>query len=303
MAVPDYQSIMLPLLRLAGDGQEHKFSEAMESLAKEFGLSEQERDELLPSGAQTKFGNRAGWARTYMTKAGLLVSPGRGRFKITERGLGVLKTNPERISAKSLRQYPEFVEFQGTHRQEREPQEQEQEAESEQTPAEALEASYVNLRKALAQDLLDKVKSCSPVFFEHLVVDLLVAMGYGGSRKDAGQAVGRTGDGGIDGIIKEDKLGLDAVCVQAKRWDGTVGRPVVQAFAGSLEGVRAKKGVLITTSQFSGEAEDYVGSIEKKIVLINGEQLAQLMIDHNIGVTELATYALKRIDNDYFGEE
>jgi restriction system protein len=303
MAVPDYQSIMLPLLRLAGDGQEHKFSEAMESLAKEFGLSELERDELLPSGAQTKFGNRVGWARTYMTKAGLLVSPGRGRFKITERGLGVLKTNPERISAKSLRQYPEFVEFQGAHRPERESQEQEREPESEQTPAEALESSYVNLRKALAQDLLDKVRSCSPVFFEHLVVDLLVAMGYGGSRKDAGQAVGRTGDGGIDGIIKEDKLGLDAVCVQAKRWDSTVGRPTVQAFAGSLEGFRAKKGVLITTSQFSAEAEDYVGSIEKKIVLINGEQLAQLMIDYNIGVTELATYAIKRLDNDYFGEE
>ncbi|MCG3119227.1 MAG: Mrr restriction system protein [bacterium] len=301
MPVPDYQSLMLPLLKLIGNKQEHAFSDVIDTLAREFDLTDAERKEILPSGIQAKFDNRVGWARTYLKKAGLLESVGRGKFRITERGLQILNSNPTVINVKFLRQFPEFLEFQKSSRQENKNEEKDEE--QAQTPEESLESSYQNLRRALAQELLDRIKNLSSKFFERLVVDLLVAMGYGGSRKDAGQAVGQSGDGGIDGIIKEDKLGLDVVYIQAKRWESTVGRPVVQAFAGSLEGQRARKGVLITTSQFSQDAKEYVNRIEKKIVLIDGEQLAQLMIEHGIGVTEIASYIVKKIDLDYFDEE
>jgi len=297
MAVPDFQALMLPLLNIAGDGQEHSLDGAIEALGVQFDLGEEDRKELLPSGRQAKFDNRAGWARTYLKKAGLLESTGRGKFRITERGLDVLKGNPASIDVKFLSRFPEFLEFRKATKREPEGEE------TGQTPEEALELGYQNLRRNLAEDLLERIKGCSPRFFEKLVVDLLVEMGYGGSRKDAGQAVGQSGDGGIDGIIKEDKLGLDVVYIQAKRWEATVGRPTVQAFAGSLEGQRARKGVLITTSQFSPDAKDYVTRIEKKIVLIDGEQLAQLMIDHGIGVTQVASYSVRKVDLDYFGEE
>lgn len=300
MAIPDYQTIMLPLLKIAGDGKEHSLSEVIENLAQTFALSSEERKELLSSGRQAKFDNRVGWARTYMKKAGLLESTGRGKLRITDRGMEVLKSNPTNINANFLKQYPEFLEFQNISKQDN--KQSEKDEETDQTPEEILEQSYLALRTELAQELLERIKKCSPKFFETLVVDLLVAMGYGGSRKDAGQAVGQSGDGGIDGIIKEDKLGLDVVYIQAKRWEGTVGRPVVQAFAGSLEGQRARKGVMITTSQFSQEAKDYVKIIEKKIVLIEGELLAQLMIDHGLGVTEVASYTVKKVDMDYFGD-
>jgi restriction system protein len=297
MAVPDFQALMLPLLQIAGDDGDHHLSDAIDALAVQFRLSEEERRELLPSGRQAKFDNRVGWARTYLKKAGLLDSTGRGTFRIAERGLDVLKGSPPSIDVRFLARYPEFVEFKKATKREPEGEE------TGQTPEEALELGYQNLTRSLAQDLLERIKSCSPRFFENLVVDLLVAMGYGGSRKDAGQAVGQSGDGGIDGIIKEDKLGLDVVYVQAKRWEASVGRPIVQAFAGSLEGQRARKGVFITTSQFSPDARDYVTRIEKKIVLIDGQQLAQLMIDHGVGVTELASYTVKKVDMDYFGVE
>lgn len=295
MAVPDFQSLMLPLLKIAGDGREHRLSEAIEALAVQFRLSEDDRRELLPSARQAKFDNRVGWARRYVKKAGLLESTERGKFRITERGLEVLRGNPASIDVKFLMQFPEFVEFRSV-------KQRGENEEATETPEEALELGYQNLRRNLAEDLLERMKSCSPRFFEKLVVDLLVEMGYGGSRKDAGQAVGQSGDGGIDGIIKEDKLGLDVVYIQAKRWEATVGRPTVQAFAGSLEGQRARKGVLITTSQFSPDAKDYVTRIEKKIVLIDGEQLAQLMIDHGVGVTEVVSYPVKKVDIDYFGD-
>lgn len=299
MAVPGFQRMMLPLLQLASDGSEHTASESFDVLASKLGLSEEDRREMLPSGGQQTFENRVGWARTYLTKAGLLESTGRARFKITGRGQEVLATHPTEIGTKFLRRFPEFCDFQ--NRQAVEPELDEQEEEGNQTPEEALDTIYQRLRRTLAQDLLARIKTSTPRFFEQLVVDLLVAMGYGGSRKDAGQAVGQSGDGGIDGIIKEDKLGLDVVYVQAKRWDNVVGRPIVQAFAGSLEGQRARKGVLITTSQFSQEARDYVSRIEKKIVLIDGEQLAQYLIEHGVGVTESASYTVKRLDLDYFG--
>jgi restriction system protein len=301
MAVPDFQSLMLPLLKIAGDGQEHTASEVVDALVLQFKLTDGERKELLPSGRQARFDNRVAWARAHLKQAGLVESTGRGRFRVTERGLEVLRSSPANINIKRLMQFPEYAESRSVSR--RANHHDEEDEEPGQTPEEILESSYQSLRRDLAQELLQRAKNSSPRFFENLVVDLLVAMGYGGSKKDAGQAVGQSGDGGIDGIIKEDKLGLDVVYIQAKRWEGTVGRPVVQAFAGSLEGQRARKGVLITTSQFSQDARDYVTRIEKKIVLIDGEQLAQLMIDHGLGVAEVASYVVKKVDLDYFGEE
>ena len=301
MTLPDYQSIMLPLLRLAGDGQEHSLRETIETLSDGFGLSDEDRRELLPSGRQPTFDNRVGWARTYLKKAGLLESTRRGYFRITKRGHGVLEKDPSDIDTEYLRQFPEFVEFQ-TPKQ-KDTQKQRPESDDSATPEEEIEAAYQTLRESLVTELLDTVKSCSPAFFEQLVVDLLVKMGYGGTRKDAGQAIGRSGDGGIDGIIKEDRLGLDIVYVQAKKWENTVSRPEIQKFAGALQGQRARRGVFITTSGFSSAARDYVSRIDSKIVLIDGITLAQLMHDFNIGVTEAATYELKRIDSDYFVED
>lgn len=277
MTVPDYQSCMLPLLKFTADGEEHNRSEAADALSRHFGITDSDRREMLPSGRQTRFDNRVAWAIVYLRKAGFLETPRRGKFKITERGSEILKSNPPRIDVKYLTEHgdPEFQQFHrpshqtGTHNETI----QEGCGADIRTPREVLEAGYLELRRDLAQELLNRIKSSPPRFFEQLVVDLLVAMDYGGSRIDAGEAVGQSGDGGVDGIIKEDKLGLDAIYLQAKRWDNTVGRPIVQAFAGSLDGYRAKKGVLITTSQFSPEAKDYVNRIEKKIVLIDGEEL------------------------------
>ena len=297
MTVPDFQTLMLPLLQVAADQQEHVISEVVQRLAEQFQLTPEDRKQLLPSGTQPTFDNRVRWSRTYLTKSGLLESAGRGRFRVTKRGLDVLASPPTAINIGYLKQFPEFVEFQSASKK----------AESQptaelQTPEELLEGSYQNLRLTLAQDLLERIKRCSPQFFEQLVVELLVAMGYGGSRKDAGQAVGQSGDGGVDGIIKEDKLGLDIIYIQAKRWEAAVGRPTVQAFAGSLEGQRARKGVLITTSQFTSDAKEYVNRIEKKIILIGGQELAQLMIDYDVGVADVATYLVKKVDIDYFGD-
>jgi restriction system protein len=304
MPIPDFQSAMLPVLQLAQDGKDHTLREAVEAIAVEFKATEEERNELLPSGRQRRLHNRVGWAKTYLQKAGLLEPNGRGRFRITSRGREVLQRRPSRIDMKFLEQFPEYNAFAALQHNaaEAEPSAPELPSATE-TPEEVLEESYQELRRRLADELLDRIKACDPKFFEKLVVDLLVTMGYGGSRKDAGQAVGQSGDEGIDGIIKEDRLGLDVVYIQAKRWTNTVGRPVVQAFAGSLEGQRARKGVLITTSDFSREARDYVRQIEKKIVLIDGGELAKLMIDHGVGVTEVAAYTVKKLDLDYFGDE
>jgi restriction system protein len=305
MTVPDFQSIMLPLLKVAGDKKEHTISETMDFLAREvFHLTEEDRKEKLPSGVQNRFDNRVGWARTYLIKAGLLVVTGRGKFCITERGLSVLKNSPAAINTKFLMQYPEFKELiTGSRKSSRSDSTEEIEIQTgSQTPEELLGLSYSTLREQLATDILERVKKCAPSFFEQLVVDLVVAMGYGGSRKDPGEAVGQSGDGGIDGIIKEDRLGLDVVYIQAKRWEKTVGRPDIQAFVGSIDGLHAKKGVFISTSQFSNEAKEYVTKTEKKIVLIDGEQLAQFMIDYNIGVATVSTYVVKKIDLDYFEE-
>ena len=298
MAIPDYQAIMLPLLKFAGDGQENSLRETIDFLAHEFSLSDEERKELLPSGLQATFDNRVGWARTYMKKAGLLESTRRGYFCITARGKKVLVQNPQKINVKFLKQFPEFIEFQKPKKKgEIDP------PPIDITPEESLEAAFQELHDGLASELLQMVKQCPPDFFERLVVDVLIKMGYGGSRKEAGQAVGKTSDGGIDGIIKEDKLGLDIIYIQAKRWEGVVGRPEIQKFAGALQGQRARKGIFITTSNFTKDALNYVENIETKIILIDGKRLAELMIAYSVGANTTAIYEVKKIDSDYFIEE
>ena len=299
MAIPDFQKIMLPLLKFLGDKQEHSLRETIDSLADQFDLSEEERRELLPSEQQAIFANRVGWARTHMVKAVLVESTRWGHFKITERGLAVLKENPTNINVKFLNQFEEFRKFR-THKKEKPARHEEVQDEQDKTPEEALEIAYQNLRNDLANDLLHQIKTSPPSLFENIVVELLVKMGYGGSRKDAGKAIGRSGDEGIDGIIKEDRLGLDIIYIQAKKWENTVGRPEIQKFAGALQGQRAKKGIFISTSNFSREAHDYASRIDTKIVLVDGEQLTQFMIDHNIGVTPVSKYEIKRMDSDYF---
>jgi restriction system protein len=306
MAIPDFQSLMLPLLKLTSDGNEKSIKEAVELLAQHFELSEAEQKKLTPGGKQRTFYGRVGWARTYLQKALLLEHTGKARFRITERGQQVLQSHPEYINIKFLKQFPEFVVFtqpKSSEKSDNDAQNQEVDDTVQQTPQEILEENFQILRQSLAQEILETIKSCSPQFFERLVVDVLVAMGYGGSRKDAGQAVGQSGDGGIDGIIKEDKLGLDTIYIQAKRWEGTVGAPSVQGFAGALMGKKARKGVFITTSHFSQQAINFANGIDHlKIILMDGEQLVNFMIDHDVGVTEEDRYTLKKIDQDYFDD-
>lgn len=305
MPIPDFQTIMLPLLSLLSDRKEYLFKDVIALLGKQFKLTEEELSELLPSGQALIFGNRVAWARTYLKKAGLLDAPKRGVLCITERGLNILKENPNRIDINLLKQFPEFVEFQslkkgdtGSLEQNNSPQEEKQ------TPEETIDLAYQSIRQSLAQELIDIVRRLSPAFFERLVVELLVKMGYGGSIKDAGKAIGKTGDEGIDGTIKEDKLGLDIIYIQAKRWQtgSVVGRPELHRFVGALAGQGAKKGIFITTSSFSKDALNYAPKNETKIVLIDGVQLAQLMIDYNLGVSTQRSYEIKRLDNDYFEE-
>ncbi len=301
MAIPDYQTLMLPVLKFASDEKEHTIHDTVEFLADQFNLTREERKELLPSGHQEVFFNRVGWARTYLKSAGLLETPKRGVFKITERGKKILQTNPLEISNKHLLQFEEFKEFK-TRRKKRE-ENSEDIIEQTKTPEEAFEIAYENLRNELANDVLEHLKKCDPNLFEKIVIEVLVKMGYGGSLRDAGKAIGKSGDEGIDGIIKEDRLGLDIIYVQAKRWGNTVGRPEIQKFAGALQGQRAKKGIFITTSNFSKDAIDFASKIDSKIILIDGEQLADYMIDFNVGVNNTFVYELKKIDLDYFVEE
>lgn len=305
MPIPDFQSIMLPLLKQFRDGQEHSIHEVLDNLAQEFSLSDQDINQLLPSGKQTIFYNRVGWARTYLAKSLLLEMPRRSYHKITSRGKDVLKSNPTRIDMKFLEQFPEYIEFrdgEGSRKKNQDAESTLSEA-NRKTPEEMLEDAYQEIRDSLAQELLVVVKKSPPSFFERLVVELLVNMGYGGSRREAARAVGQTGDEGIDGIIDEDRLGLDTIYIQAKRWEASVGRPEIQKFVGALMGKRARKGIFITTSNFTNDAVNYVSSIDFKVILIDGKRLAEYMIDYNVGVTESISYQLKRIDSDYFSNE
>lgn len=305
MPVPDYQTLLLPLLRLAGSGRAQSLAQAEALLAEEFALSDEDRQARLPSGQQTTLRNRVGWASFYLKNAGLLDKPKRGQFFITPRGQQVLGENLLKIDLEYLSRFPEFQTFYlkgavptGGASSPTSPVP----SENSRTPDEILEASHASITDELASELLSRLLAGTPEFFERVVVELLVAMGYGGSLEDAGQRIGKSGDGGIDGIIKEDRLGLDAIYIQAKRWQGNVGRPDIQKFVGALQGQRARKGVFMTTSSFSAEAVDYVSRIDVRVVLLDGRQIARLMIDHGVGVTPVATYVVKRIDSDYFEE-
>lgn len=304
LAIPDFQSIMRPLLEHLADGEIHRNRETNEYLALYFELTEDELAEMLPSGYARLFDNRIGWAKTHLKGAGLIEAPNRAKYRITPRGRDALSQDLP-INMVYLRQFDEYKEFQ-TGTKQTKPETSAVVAETAETdsltPSEHIEFGYQKVREELEEELISRIKTASPAFFERLVVELLVSMGYGGSRKDAGQTLGKSGDGGIDGVIKEDRLGLDVIYLQAKRWEGTVGRPEIQKFAGALQGQRAKKGIFLTTSNFSVEAINYASFIDTRIVLIDGEQLAGLMIDAGVGVTKVATYEVKRLDSDYFEE-
>ena len=301
MAIPDFQSIMLPLLKFCADGAEHTNREGIDALAQEFSLTEEEQKQLLPSGQQCVFDNRVAWARAHMKMAQLLENTRRGVFRTTDRGKQILDKHPTEINLRFLREFPEYLAARDKHKRTEETVSGDDKEET-QTPEEQLEEAYETLRDNLTSEIITQLKDASPSFFEKVVVEVLVKMGYGGSRKDAGQAIGRSDDEGIDGIIKEDRLGLDIIYIQAKKWENTVSRPEIQKFAGALQGKRARKGIFITTSDFSKSAREYASAIENKIILIDGQQLAQLMIDFNVGVATEATYELKRLDSDYFTE-
>jgi restriction system protein len=303
MPIPDYQTVMLPLIETLADGRERTMRELTDLLAVQFDLTDQEREEPLPSGQQSVFTNRVAWAKTHLKYAGLLENPARGRVQISELGRQVLREKPESINVKLLKRfssYRDFVSRSAPGRQEI--PESIAAVEDRRTPLELIDTSFQSLRKATTEELLSRLKQCSPGFFESVVVRLLLAMGYGGVAGH-GSVTGKSGDGGIDGVIKQDKLGLDVVCIQAKRWEGPVGRPVIQGFAGSMDYIRAKKGVILTTSTFTKEARDFVERIEgKKVVLIDGDELADLMIEHRLGVVTVKTYELREVSNDFFDE-
>lgn len=303
MAIPDFQSCMLPLLRAVSNRAVYSAGEIEHILAVHFGLTEHELSELLPSGRQRIFRNRIAWAKSYLKQAGLLASPKRGLTQITDNGMGVLDKNPSVVNIKLLEQFPAFVEFRAGKSGDDVVTQAAESTISQNTPEEVLELAYEKLRIELSQELLAKILSCSPEFFEYLVVELLLKMGYGGSRRDAGERIGQSGDGGIDGIIKEDRLGLDVIYIQAKRWQGSVGRPEIQKFVGALQGQRARKGVFITTSMFTSDAKIYAENIDTKVVLIDGTRLANFMIDFDVGVSVSASYVVKKIDFDYFEED
>jgi len=303
MAIPDYQTLMLPVLETLRDQNVWRNRDVIETLVNTFSLSDEEKKHLLPSGKQATFDNRVMWAQTYLRKAGLIESVKRGYSKITQQGVDIVCKAPNRIDVNYLMQFPDFQEFRANKRETLQHGEKEIADEIADTPQEFIESGFQKIQSALESELLDRIKACSPEFFERLVLQLLLAMGYGGSREEAGQRIGGSGDGGVDGVINEDKLGLDVIYIQAKRWDNsTVGRPEIQKFVGALQGKRAKKGVFITTSYFSSDARDYVSHINDRVVLIDGEQLAQFMIAHNVGVSTVETYEIKKIDSDYFEE-
>lgn len=302
--IPDFQSLMLPLLKNIHDGGEYSTTEIIDTLAKEFNLTEEELNQFLPSGTQKTFSNRVYWAKAHLKMAGLIENMKRGIFKITDEGKRLLSQNPNIVNLKLLKQIPAYVDWLDKSKEENDKEKVESaDIENElETPEEIIEKNFLKIRKSLALELLSKVKNSSPLFFENLVVELLVKMGYGGSIKDAGKAIGKSGDEGIDGIIKEDRLGLDIIYIQAKRWDNVVGRPEIQKFVGALAGQGAKKGIFITTAKFTKEAREYQPKNETKIVLIDGEQLSDFMIDYDLAVSQKDKYVIKQIDYDYFEE-
>ena len=305
MAIPDYQTLMLPVLAIAAEGETRVPLDA-EKIADRLGLTEDEREEMLPSGKQRLLHNRVHWAKFYMSKAGLIDSPKRGVFVISPAGRQMLTSNPSRIDVETLKRIPAFAEFYSTSTTSTDnaipvatP------STSDATPEEQIDAAHAVLTAALKADLLQRILDQSPFFFERLIVDLLVAMGYGGSHEDAARQLGKSGDGGIDGVIDEDRLGLDRIYVQAKRYavGSSVGRPEVQGFVGSLVGRGASKGVFVTTSAFSKQAIDYARGLQQRVILIDGPQFTELMIEFGVGVRTSRAIEVKRVDEDFFADE
>jgi restriction system protein len=302
MSIPSYEELMFPVMRVLEDKQEVSIKYLVDKLASDLKLSEEELKEQLPSQNQSIFRNRVSWAKTYLKKAGLVDNTKRGYVKITDLGLEILAQKPSKIDNKYLTKFPSFEEFRGVIAS------SDQvidvlDCSSSNTPLEVIESSFRLLRAQLVDELLETISSCSPKFFENLVVDLMISMGYGGSNQEAGRAIGKSSDGGIDGVISEDKLGLDTIYLQAKRWKSTVGAPEIRDFVGSLVGKQSNKGVFITTSKFSFEALNYANSVQHKVILIDGNKLAELMIEYGVGVSKLKTFFLKKIDSDYFDED
>ncbi|CRX39191.1 restriction endonuclease [Estrella lausannensis] len=309
MSIPDYQTCMLPLLRLSAQKKELSMGEAVDIISDQFKLSEEQKKQLLPSGSQRVIANRIGWAKTYLLKAGLLTSPKRGVITPTEEGLRILAKQPEKLNLELLSQYPSFQQFKkrSNAKEYLSPQSDSKATpcnEEFETPDESLAKIYRTCKAATLDELLTKILSCSFSFFEQLVIDLLLKLGYGGSREDAGMALGKSGDEGLDGVINEDRLGLSVIYLQAKRWksDSVVGRPEIQKFAGALLGKNAPKGIFITTSSFSKEARDYASSLSSKIILIDGKELLDLMWEVDLGLYTTESYSLKKLDLDYLSE-
>lgn len=308
MAIPEFQSFFYPFLKLSSDKNEHSLSEVREFMTEHFALTDEDKSEKVPSGTQTKFDNRIYWTKSYFAKAKLINQTKRAHFLITERGLEFFSKFKDSITINDLRGFEEFRQFnQGSNHSDdvtTQTERVEISISDNKTPLERLEESYLLIHNELAIELLEKIKLNSWQFFEDLVIDLMVKMGYGGSRNKAGQSIKRTNDEGIDGIINEDKLGLDVIYLQAKKWtnEGGIGRPEIQRFVGALHGQRAKKGVFITTSFFTKPAYDYMKSIDPKVILIDGETLANLMIEHGLGTSTVESYHIKKLDLDYFEE-
>ncbi len=301
--IPGFQSFMLPLLEVARDG-ETSVSHASDLIAERFHLNPDERTQLLPSGKQSVLLNRVHWAKLYLTKAGLLDSPRRGRFIISDAGRELLANSPQQINTKYLLTIPSFKNFYKGN-QESGTTESAPEGISQSTPEEIIESIFNDTQTSLQTELLERILQNSPAFFESLIIDLLVKMGYGGSHRNATAKLGRSGDGGVDGVINQDILGLDRVYIQAKRYalNASVGRPDVQAFTGSLVGLGANKGVFVTTSTFSPQAIEFIARIPQSIILIDGKKLTELMISHSVGVRQNRIIEFKRLDEDFFSEE
>jgi restriction system protein len=303
MPIPDFQFLMLSIMKVAQDGAEHTARELRQRIGDDLGLTDAERKELLPSGTQPVLTNRIAWARVHLTMAGLLEKTGKGRFRITQRGKEALSSNPSTINMRFLFQFPEYAEARNKAKTDTAVEPASHASTSEvASPQERIELAFRELNNSLTTELRSKLASIDPFRFEQVVLDLVVKMGYGGSKKEAAQVTQRTADEGIDGLINEDRLGLEAICIQAKRWKHKVGRPEIQNFVGAIAGKKAGKGIFITTSDFHENAREYATSLHQKLVLIDGRRLAELMIEHNIGVAPEQPYIIKNVDTDYFEE-
>jgi restriction system protein len=303
MSIPDFQTLMKPVLEIFKDQKEHHVSEVREKISKDFDLTEEDMNQLLPSGASKVFNNRVAWSIAHLKMSELLESNKRSYYQITQSGLDLLKKGLARIDLGVLRTIPAYIEKKENWGKNDTIEQNDTHDQSEKTPDELIEEGYERIKFEISNEILSIVKSCSPQFFERLVLDVLIKLGYGGSNSNQAQLLGKSGDDGVDGVINEDKLGLDVIYIQAKRWEGQVGQPEIQKFAGALQGQRAKKGIFITTSNFSKPALEYVEKIDNRIILIDGKRLSELMIENNVGVSVKKVYSLKRIDTDYFVEE